>query len=65
MKYLMPLEENELSRFLSRCCQIGYVRSKLALVQRILDSKGMKITLSHGWCDSFRSCVYPAPVSQV
>ena len=43
----------------------------LALVQRILDSKGMKITLSHGWWDLFRKkhpefvlCV-PAPVSQV
>ena len=73
-KYLTPSEENELSRFLSRCCQIGYARSKLevlALVQRILDSKGMKITLSHGWWDSFRKrhpefvLRVPAPVSQV
>ena len=56
-KYLTLLEENELSRFLSRCCQIGYARSKLeilALVQRILDSKQMNVTLSHGWWDSFR-----------
>ena len=47
-KYLTPLEENELSRFLSCCCQIGYAHSKLevlALVQQTLDSKGMKITL--------------------
>ena len=74
-KYLIPLEENELSRFLSCCCQIGYAHSKLevlALVQQTLDSKGMKITLSHGWWDSFRkrhselSCMFQlAPVSQV
>ena len=72
-RYLTPSEESELARFLSRCCQIGYARSKLeviALVRRILDSKGMKITLSHGWCDSFRKrhpefvLRVPAPVSQ-
>ena len=56
-KYLTLPEGNELSRFLSCCCQIGYTRSKLevlALVQRILDSKGMKVMTSHGWWDSFR-----------
>jgi len=72
-KYLTCAEENDISRFLSRCCQIGYARSKvevLALVQRILDSKGMKVTLSHGWWDSFRKrhpefvLRVPAPVSQ-
>lgn len=72
-KYLTPSEESELSRFLSRCCQIGYARSKLeviALVQRILDSKGMKVTVTHGWWDSFRKrhpefvLRVPAPVSQ-
>ena len=72
-KYLTLSEEDELSRFLSRCCQIGYARSKLevlALVQRILDSKGMKVTISHGWWDSFRKrhpefvLRVPAPVSQ-
>ena len=72
-KYLTLSEESELSRFLSRCCQIGYARSKLevlALVQRILYSKGMKVNLSHGWWDSFRKrhpefvLRVPAPVSQ-
>ena len=72
-KYLTLSEEDELSRFLSRCCQIGYARSKLevlALVQRILDSKGMKVTISHGWWDSFRKrhpefvLRVAAPVSQ-
>ena len=72
-KYLTLSEESELSRFLSRCCQIGYARSRqevLALVQQILDSKGMKVNLSHGWWDSFRKwhpefvLRVPAPVSQ-
>ena len=41
----------------------------LALVQRILDSKRMKVTISHGWWDSFRKrhpefvLRVPAPVS--
>ena len=41
----------------------------LALVQRILDSKRMKIMISHGWWDSFRKrhpefvLRVPAPVS--
>ena len=51
-KYLTLQRVNSVSRFLSRCCQIGYARSKFevpALVQRILDSKGMKMNLSHGW----------------
>ena len=72
-KYLTLSEEDELSRFLSRCCQIGYAHSELevlALVQRILDSKGMKVTISHGRWDSFRKwhpefvLHLPAPVSQ-
>ena len=71
-KYLTLFEEHELSRFLSRC-QIGYACSKLeilVLVQRILDSKQMNMTLSHGWWDSFRKrhpefvLRVPAPVSQ-
>ena len=71
-KYLTLLEEDELFRFLSRFCQIGYACSKLevlALVQRILDSKGMKVTVSHGWWDLSRKrhpeivLRMPAPVS--
>ena len=71
-KYLTLLEEDELSRSLSRCCQIGYTHSKLevlALVQRILDSKGMKVTINHGWWDISRKrhpefvLRVPAPVS--
>ena len=71
-KYLTLLEEDELSRYLSHFCQIGYACSKLkvlALVQIILDSKGMKVTISHGWWDLSRKqhpkfvVRVPAPVS--
>ena len=56
-KYLTFTEEAELAKFLSRCGAIGYARSKseiLALVQRVLDSRGKGQTVTHGWWDSFR-----------
>ena len=68
--YLSLAEEHELVTFLLRSCQIGYARSRLeiiALVQRIVDSKGMDRTITHGWWDSFRKrhpqVVLRAPVS--
>jgi len=57
VKYLMVAEENAFVKFLSRCSQIGYVRSTdkhLALIQRIVNSKGMGITITCGWWNSFR-----------
>ena len=48
-KYLTFTEEAELAKFLSRCGAIGYARSKseiLALVQRVLDSRGKGWTVT-------------------
>ncbi len=42
--------------FPSRCASIGYAKSRkevLALVQRILDSRGMERTVTNGWWESF------------
>ena len=56
-KYLTSTEEAELAKFLSRCGAVGYARSKsevLALVQRVMDSRGKARTVTHGWWDSFQ-----------
>ena len=56
-KYLTSTEEAKLAKFLSRCGAIWYARSKseiLALVQRVLDSRGKGQTVTHGWWDSFQ-----------
>ena len=50
--YLTSLEEEELASFLVRCAEIGYgytLQQVLALVQSIVDSKGMKKTVTRGW----------------
>ena len=55
--YLSDHEEKELATFLIRCGSIGYPRTKaqtLALVQRILETRGFDGTLSTGWWTSFR-----------
>ncbi len=55
--YLADKEEKQLSTFLTRCGSIGYPQSKaqaLALVQRILESRGFSSTISTGWWSSFR-----------
>ena len=72
-KYLMDTEEENLATFLSRCGVIGYARSKaevLSLVQRILESRGKHVSVSHGWWASFQRrhpelvLRNPAPLSQ-
>ncbi len=55
-KYLSSGEELELVTFLSQRDSIGYAKSRkevLALVQWILDSKGIEQTVSNGWWESF------------
>ena len=55
-KYLTFTEEAEIAKLLSHCGEIGYARSKseiLALVKRVLDSRGKGRTVTHGWWDSF------------
>ena len=54
--YLNHSEEGELVQFLTRCAAIGYGKSRkevIAIVQRVLDSKGMHKTVSNGWWESF------------
>ncbi len=58
-KYLSSEEETELVTFLSRCASIGYAKSRkevLALVQRILDSRGIERTVTNSWWESFCRC---------
>jgi hypothetical protein len=43
--------------FLTRCASIGYAKSRkevLALVQAVLDSRGIQKTITNGWWESFR-----------
>ena len=51
-KYLTDSEETELVRFLLRCSSIGFPRSRqcvLSIVQRICNSKGQSVNVTHGW----------------
>lgn len=55
--YLSLREEDELVMFLTRCASIGYAKSRkevLALVQAVLDSRGIHRTITNGWWESFR-----------
>ena len=55
-KYLSDTEEAELYRFLVRCAAVGYPRSRrdvIAIVQRVCDSKGKEVHVTHGWWESY------------
>ena len=54
--YLSAEEEDELAMFVTRCASIEYGMTRkdvLALVQHIYSSRGLNITISSGWWDSF------------
>ena len=54
--YLSYAEEEELAIFLKKCADIGYPRTKtevLVIIQQIVDSKGLEITVSNGWWQKF------------
>ena len=54
--YLNAEEEQELASFLMQVASIGYPHTKsqvLSLVQQIIDSKGIKATISNGWWERF------------
>jgi len=56
-KYLTDEEEDELEQFLADCAAIGYGKSRqqvIHLVQEVVTSKGMHVTVTHGWWESFR-----------
>ena len=55
-RYLNTSEEDELVQFLARCAAIGYGKSRkevIALVQCVVDGKGIQKTVSNGWWESF------------
>ena len=55
-KYLTEYEEKELLRFLMKCASIGYPKSRkcvISLVQRLCNAKGLRVTVTHGWWESF------------
>ena len=54
--YLNDEEEEELAGFLVQVADIGYPKTKiqvLALVQQIIESKGISATVSNGWWERF------------
>ena len=56
-KYLTEEEEDELEQFLAGCASIGYGKSRqqvIQLVQEVVTCKGMHVTVTHGWWESFR-----------
>ena len=56
-KYLTDQEEEELESFLCGCASVGYARSRqqvMELVQEVINRKGVKVVLSHGWWESFK-----------
>ena len=55
--YLTTEEEEELASFLIQTAKIGYPHTKaqvFSVVQQIIDSKGIKSTVSNGWWERFR-----------
>ena len=54
--YLTAQEEKELTTFLCRAAAIGYGRMRsevIAIVERILSSRGIYKKVSSGWWESF------------
>ena len=51
------MEEAELVRFIVRCSEIGYSRTKrdvICMVQRLCDHKGLQVQVSSGWWVGFQ-----------
>ena len=57
-RYLSALEEEEMAAFLRNCAEIGFAKSRqqvIALVQEVVNKKGIKVKVTHGLWHSFRS----------
>ena len=55
-KYLTTQQEEELVYFLLESASIGYPKSRLqviAMVQQLLNERGIQRTVTHGWWESF------------
>lgn len=56
-RYLTDEEEAELVKFIVRCSEIGYSKTKsdiLSIVQQKCTKQGLQVTVSKGWWESFR-----------
>ena len=56
-RYLTDEEEDELENFLTGCASIGFARSRqqvIAVVQEVVNRKGMRVTVTQGWWDSYK-----------
>ena len=54
--YLSMAEEEELVNFLDVHCRIGYPYTRkqvIAIIQEVVDGKGMKVQVTSGWWKSF------------
>ena len=54
--YLTPREEEELANFLIKCANMGYphtIAQILAIVQQVIEHKGGKGVVTHGWWQRF------------
>ena len=66
--YLTPNEEDELVKFLLNYAAIGYGRSRkevIALVEGILETRGLDGSLTCGWWDGFKARHPPLSLRQV
>ena len=55
-RYLGDQEEEQLVEFLVNCAKIGYARTRsqvMEIVQQCLMMRGLEITVTHGWWESF------------
>ena len=56
-KPYLTKEEEELVSFLIRCASIGYPHTRhriMALVQEMIEDKGIEAHISHGWWERFK-----------
>ena len=55
--YLSVEEESDLVEFLSNCAKIGYACTRkqvIAIVRQCSHMRGMEVTVTNGWWESFR-----------
>jgi hypothetical protein len=54
--YLTTKEKEEVASFLVQTTKIGYPHTKSQVVQQIVNSKGIKATVTNGWWERFVEC---------
>lgn len=53
-KYLTDEEESDLVDFLANCAKIGYARTRKQVIALVQHMKGIEVTVTNGWWESFR-----------